>query len=77
MNTFKTQRGTLLSACDCDHIPDGDDLKRIALAASDYRVATLNPTFAQVHGGVEALRHDLFLFVEQWLRELEIKTAAR
>ncbi|AMQ44835.1 hypothetical protein AMS64_22000 [Aeromonas veronii] len=73
MSTYKTHRGTVLSACNCNHIPDSDDLKRIALAANDYRVATLNPTFAQDNGGVEALRHDLFLFVEQWLNELEIK----
>jgi hypothetical protein len=39
---------------------------RVAEAASDYKLGTLMPEFAELNGGIEKLREYLFQCVTDW-----------
>ena len=69
MTPFKTIRSEVLSTDNLRRLRTSPAMKRLALAASDYQAAVQNPEWAKENGGVDAFRHDLFVFIEQWFGE--------
>ena len=44
--------------------------RKVCHAACDYKYAKQNSVFANEHGGIDVLRNDLFLFVDEWVEGL-------
>nr|VFJ42969.1 MAG: hypothetical protein BECKFM1743A_GA0114220_1000325 [Candidatus Kentron sp. FM]VFJ43681.1 MAG: hypothetical protein BECKFM1743C_GA0114222_1000325 [Candidatus Kentron sp. FM]VFK05679.1 MAG: hypothetical protein BECKFM1743B_GA0114221_1000325 [Candidatus Kentron sp. FM] len=60
MNRYFTERANILNAS------EKSPSEKVCLAASDYKRAIHDADFVCCHGSIEAFRHDLLEFVEEW-----------